>query len=376
MGVLGPEFLVMLTLGQWTSARASVKEITELGHSDWTMVHGFYADMGGFVLHGPGIEPPFPIDAQQFLFLLRHGYIEYPQLSKEDIIDRNKSDGFARCIAVCQAGWMVVNCFTRVAQGLALATLELTTLSFILVFLVTSFCWYHKPQDITTMVSIHTVVHIDQILAENGIHSIDPWHNNPLDFIHGETYFCERFWRYFTEILQRAHLPIFSRKVDARPYNRIPSDQFQSLDGLAEAIGAPVIVVFGCIFMFAWNFHFPSATELVLWRVASIYTLLYIFFGCACAQYCQKMLFPRWSKQRPPLPMAESDSFPSRLRNIHPSKDPRLDIPLRALIPVSILCALYCVCRGYILIEDFIGLRSLPASAFQTVEWSDYVPHW
>lgn len=186
MGVLGPEFLLMLTLGQWTSARTSVKvctsnvsgalgtmliifhkkRFTELGYSDWTMVHGFYADMGGFVLHGPGIRTPFPIDAEQLRFLLEHEYIEYPRIAKEDINDRNKSDGFARCIAVFQAVWMVVNCLTRAAQGLALTTLELTTMSFILVFLVTSFCWYHKPLDISTTVPIHTVFHINQILAE------------------------------------------------------------------------------------------------------------------------------------------------------------------------------------------------------------------
>ncbi|PKY07896.1 hypothetical protein P168DRAFT_323107 [Aspergillus campestris IBT 28561] len=376
MGVLGPEFLLMLTLGQWTSARASVKELTEMGHRDWTIVHGFYADMGGFVLHGPGIEIPFPIDAQQFLFLVKHGYIEYPRITKEDIMDRNKSDGLARCIAVCQAVWMVIDCFTRVGLGLTLTKLELTTLSFILVFLVTSFCWYYKPQDVTTTVPIHCVVHIDQILAENGIHGINPWHTSPLDFVHDEAFFCERFWRYYMEILSKVHLSIFSRKVDTRPYNRIPSDRFQSLDRLAEVIGAPVIVGFGCIFMFAWNFNFPSPTEQLLWRAASIYTLVYTFFGSACAQYCHKILLPRWSKQRAPLPIAQRDNLPAILRNIHPSKDPRLDIPLRALIPVSVLCALYCVCRGYILVEDFVGLRSLPATAFQTVEWSDYVPHW
>lgn len=174
--------------------------------------------------------------------------------------------------------------------------------------------------------------------------------------------------------------------METRPYNRIPSDRFQVLDTPAEALGAPVIVFFGCIFMFAWDFDFPSATELVLWRVAGIYTLVYTFVGCICTQYCHKILLPRWEKQRPTGPILLSthrdderggtSSFAARLRNIHPSKDHRLDIPLRVLIPVSVLCAVYCVCRAYILVEDFIGLRSLPGSAFQTVEWSDYVPHW
>jgi hypothetical protein len=138
--------------------------------------------------------------------------------------------------------------------------------------------------------------------------------------------------------------------------------------------------------MSAWHFDFPSAIELTLWRVASIYTLVFTILGGIWAQYCHKVLFPQWDKQRRPnllrsssLPRddeRDDSSFAAKLRNIHHSKDPRLDIPLRAFIPMSILCAFYCVCRIYILVEDFIGLRSLPGSAFQTVQWSDYVPHW
>lgn len=184
MGVLGPEFLLMVTLGEWSSARASVKvrcsigttfiifhscfqqEFRRLGHDDWTMMHGFYADMGGFVLHGPGIKSPFPVDSRQLLFLIRKGYIRYPRLAEEEICDRNKSDGFARCLAVLQAVFMVVNCAVRVNQGLAVTTLELTTLSFILIFFVTSFCWYHKPSGITTRVPVSLEVHIDRVLIE------------------------------------------------------------------------------------------------------------------------------------------------------------------------------------------------------------------
>lgn len=57
-------------------------------------------------------------------------------------------------IAVCQALWLLVNCAMRVAQGLALTTLELTTISFVVVFLVTSFCWRFKPSDISSTLTL------------------------------------------------------------------------------------------------------------------------------------------------------------------------------------------------------------------------------
>ncbi|KAJ5263650.1 hypothetical protein N7478_011255 [Penicillium angulare] len=268
MGVLGPEFLLMVTLGEWSSARASVKGFHELGHHNWSIVHGFYADMGGFVLEGPGIKTPFPVDGRQLLFLIRKDYVRYPDLAREDISDRNKSDGLARCIAIFQALWMVVNSLVRVAQGLALTTIELTTLSFILVFLITSFCWYFKPLGITTRVTLQLETHLDKILIENGHSLQETWYCTPLDFLHEEAHACERFWRYYTCITQRLHWPIFSRSVKTIPYNRIPSDRFLVLDFTAEILGAPIIVSFGCIFMFAWNFSFPSAAEKVLWRIA------------------------------------------------------------------------------------------------------------
>jgi hypothetical protein len=64
------------------------------------MTHAFYADMGGFLLEGPGVKTPFPVDATQLLFLVKQGYVEYPKITRDDIDDRNKSDGFARWVLI------------------------------------------------------------------------------------------------------------------------------------------------------------------------------------------------------------------------------------------------------------------------------------
>ena len=67
--------------------------------------------------------------------------------------------------------------------------------------------------------------------------------------------------------------------------------------------------------------------------------------------------------------------FAAKLRNNSPDKDPQLEVSLRFFIPCLILCFLYCLFRAYILIEDIIGLRNLPSSAYDSVDWSRYVPH-
>jgi hypothetical protein len=202
-----------------------------------------------------------------------------------------------------------------------------------------------------------------------------------LEFLHPDLYICHVFWRYFNQILRRIHCPIFSRPVTTKPYNRIPSDDFPHLDTLADALACPIVLLFGGMFMFAWSFDFPSSLERILWRIASCYTLLFSIVGGPYLQFCYKVLLPRHAEKRwagdveATIPQTRMQRLATKMRNIHPSRDPRLEIPLLAFIPVTVLCALYCISRAYILVEDLVGLRDLPESAFQTVEWSVYIPH-
>ena len=61
---LGPEFTFQLALGQWQSARQSVRDFHASKFPDWTMKNAFYAESGGFLLR-TFIFKPIPIDARQ-----------------------------------------------------------------------------------------------------------------------------------------------------------------------------------------------------------------------------------------------------------------------------------------------------------------------
>lgn len=178
------------------------------------------------------------------------------------------------------------------------------------------------------------------------------------------------------------HIPLFTRP-NIRPYDRIPSDNFPGVDTRAEVICTPVILLFSCMFLFAWNFYFPSESERILWRIASVYMLVYGVGGGLFSAYCHKTVFNKEIGKGIPIhdlednrPAGWISRIAEKLENIDPERDPELEIPIRILIPISILCAFYCVCRAVVLVEDIIGLRSLPESAFQTVSWSKYIPHW
>ena len=59
------------------------------------MKKAFFADMGGFLLQSPD-APLLPLNAQQLLYLVKNGYIPYPEYDEAEVDDKNKYDGLAR----------------------------------------------------------------------------------------------------------------------------------------------------------------------------------------------------------------------------------------------------------------------------------------
>jgi hypothetical protein len=104
LGALGPEFILLLALGQYSSAKNSYNAFKEAGFPEelWTMKHAFFADMGGLILR-PKDWKPFPINGKQLHYLVTHErkdtnekYLEFPKISADAIKDKNKSDGLVR----------------------------------------------------------------------------------------------------------------------------------------------------------------------------------------------------------------------------------------------------------------------------------------
>lgn len=67
-------------------------------YKDWTVKHGFFADMGGIHLQVENFRS-FPITSKQLYFLAEHDFIAYPHhITTTMINDKNKSDGLARYV--------------------------------------------------------------------------------------------------------------------------------------------------------------------------------------------------------------------------------------------------------------------------------------
>lgn len=388
----GPEFIVHTAIGQYISARLSVKEFCDAGYGGWTIQHGFFADMGGFVLQPPDFVP-FPLTAPQVHYLVTRGYIDISDvlLTRSEIEDKNKFDTLTRIITMVQLSWFVVTVLARAALGMAITTLELSTLGFIFCTLFTYFFWRHKPQDVSCPIIIQPKIPLADILVQAGSVASRPYSQTPMDFAKRKEHLFERVWRYSFNIPN--YLGVHFHPMQ-RPITKVWDDQFYDLTLGASALLAVVQFGFAAIHFGAWNFHFPSNGERLMWRISCIY----IICSMVCTWFTIYLTFVAWPWIVGLLEVQHSTK-PSRLSrayrrwrssslgrllgriskkicNNSTNKDPDERVPLFAVLILIPLGVLYLCTRMYIILEDIINLRDLPASTYKSIDWSAFLPHF
>lgn len=399
LAFLGPEFLFQIALGQYLSARNSVKQFRESGIKTWTMTHAFYADMGGFVLRTRGWDQypegweKFPVNAKQVHYLWTEGYIDFPRISKKDIRDKNKVDGVLRIFTVSQIVWFVVNMAGRRAQNLAITCGELTTAAFIVCSFGTVMCWLSKPADVTTFVIIQTDATIAEIICNAGDRAKTPYSNTPLDFVSRKEWPWSIYWSNWINILRCMGIEFGPKK---KPVDRFENTYSLELPGNTKWIFFGVTAVYSSIFIAGWNYKFPTYTELILWRAAAgtmFASMVAYWFVTELGFVWWPYLRERFQRNIPDIcdiHQVTSNSSPKHsgklrstlsyvaacVRNNTVSQDPQFNVPLKSILGTYVIGVFYCHARTYLFIADIIQLRSLPASAYDTVDWSRYLPHF
>jgi squalene monooxygenase len=268
LAVCAPELLTLFAVMQWNAANISVAEMKELGEENWSVVHAFNANAGGFIIHTPDF-PAFPINAKSIYYLRSMDRIKLPKIKREDIWDRSKADLFAKWVALIQTGWLLLQCIMRVIQKLTVTPLELFTIAFIV---ATAFFWANKPQNVSELSVIETDWLISDVLKAAGDAAKEPYVNTPMDFV--EKPVCEGWKR-------RPSLLYFGG-LYRRPLARIPNNYSPPPPTGKEATFVWVIsIVHATIHVMGWTFSFPTHAELLIWRACSITLLVVMVFGGA-----------------------------------------------------------------------------------------------
>lgn len=119
----------------------------------WTLTHGYYAAMGGFVLDSSstpvfGTESRLVLTPPMMYFLMKHDPDLIPDISEDDIECQSKSDGLAKALLVMQLLYFSVSCIARLTQALPLALFEIWTLSHAFGTIFVYIIWWKKPLNI------------------------------------------------------------------------------------------------------------------------------------------------------------------------------------------------------------------------------------
>ena len=351
LAIFTPEAVTTFAAPQWYEARASIKPMHDIGITHWTIVHGFYAVSGGFMLHAPDI-PPFPVNSRAIHYLVERGYLSPPTITKRDILDRSKADIFAKMTAIVQVGWLVIQCIARKAKSLVISLPEIVTLGFAVVTFTTYFFWMDKPMDVEGHTALHTSTPLSVILRNAGEAAKKPYVTTPMDFLDDRT-------------LAWARIPSFRNFGGAshRPLRRFPNDHISPHTDLKLNIFYPLVGVLHCTVHFlGWNFRFPTRYELYLWRAATVYLLIGpIGFGVLVLLM-----------HKPGLDLTVTIFFVWQRRT---SKN-KSWVRRWVLNAVSLLASfLYFAARLTVLGLAGSSLRKTPSSVYQTVDWANYILH-
>ncbi|KAG1836034.1 hypothetical protein DFJ58DRAFT_908543 [Suillus subalutaceus] len=301
----------------------------------WTLTHGFFACMGGFVLYVDG-EPRATLTPNELLRFVREGSVKMPDITEADIEDRSKGDMLSKCIAILQLVWFVIQLIARYAQNLPVTLLELDTLGIAALACISYGFWLNKPKDIGRPYIVH-------------------WDSEATAPPPGDS-LANKYYSHEHQSL---------KQLLVGPGQ--PIDSGSTASGLTAILSITTCVsgmVFGLIHCLGWNFVFPRHTEQTLWRVASS--------GMACSPlflFFIGTMMILWDRLSLEYHILISDEVPSRLQNIQ-----AILAPIFAFLFILGMC-LYIFSRVTIIVLMFLSLRSLPAGAYDTVAWTKYIPH-
>ncbi|KAJ5794349.1 hypothetical protein N7457_000948 [Penicillium paradoxum] len=380
--IVSPELVLSVAIGQYASARRSVKRFRKLGvdQNRWTLRHGFYADMGGMLLQ-PVDSTPFLVNSRQLVYLVEKQYLECPPITQSEIWDKSKTDTLARLLSLGQSIWLMIQLFGRLILKLPITTLELSAGAIVICTFGTFICWMHKPSDVHTGIVLSMDVSIAEILLKAGDAAAAPYRHTPLDFVAKQSFTCGY------EVMGFFGLRFDDRE---RPLRRFPNDRFPDIGTFEKFTLFCLTSAFASFHLIGWYFAFPSRVEQILWRISSSIvtgaTVLYWVLETIAARqrYGRWDKYLIWLRLKKPHPHRHIDAEATLARQDTVSRldafekeqkeaKPILLWEVGIILPVIVL---YVSARGYMLVEVFVGLRRLPIGTFTTFEVSEMIPHW
>ncbi|TFK70471.1 hypothetical protein BDN72DRAFT_766343 [Pluteus cervinus] len=389
--LIAPEAVIWWAMRQWYGARLIAGKVNEAHpKSNWTATHGHFVQMGGLeAIHPDGRQEVIDFAC----VLLFSGYYLGSNISgsfdvnelrfpKNQVQDRSKGDFLSKGLVALQTSWFVLECIACFQQHLPITELEVVTLAFAVLNIITYGFWWDKPLNVNCQVQIHIKPEVsrdapetngsrdgggNEVEGEGGqvrearnigreedgdgvIEGVDSQEGtttkNGRNQKKSSTRPLDRLIvRPFTALV----LPIqdmFKCEMVEKGARHVP--MFYGYDVTMEDLlrirlmSCLIGMIFAGIHCIAWNSHFPTHVELLFWRSSSLVLLVIPFLVGN---------FWNWGT------VAIAIMIPIRW-------------VLYVLGPI-----LYILARVSLIVQALLSLRDLRPDVFQNVAWTSYIPH-
>ena len=373
------------------------KETTWRGDGQpWTIAHGFFIQMGGFILYANGY-PKEVLTFERLSQLLHEKAIYPPTVTERELQDRSKGDTVSKAIVVLQTSWFVLQCVARAGQHLPLGELEVLTLAFAVVNAAIYAAWWNKPQGVNMAILILLKRGEDSttaVMGEGAFENLS--HPTTANFPQPEYHrsndnfpliapeqqlnqgpnqqhrwlprkLREDYERFFFPYFLFVRLPylIFAsmfhflgklvtedqdqQHISKCDELRVPVFYTSSLGNASDAalVSGVVGIIFGASHLLAWGSKFPAHSDLVLWRFSAVIMIIEPLL-LSLAMFVHQ--------GSPVTGNSQQDAY-------------WFAVPFAYLVPVY-------VAARFILIT--IALQAIwhpPKDVLRNVSWTSYIPH-
>lgn len=203
--------------------------------------------------------------------LAEGGFIDFPDVTKNEIWDRSKGDAIAKTLVVVQTGWFMIQCIARGVQHLPITELELTTLGFAVLNLATYAFWWNKPLNVQSPL---------RVLLKHADHEMVLETEFPEVASEEPPALVDKIGQFFSVILAPGGLTE-NGSISAFYAGRLEANESM----IAFLVEATFAITFGVVHLIAWSYTFSSHEEKMIWRVSAIaisfLPLLFCLFALA-----------------------------------------------------------------------------------------------
>ncbi|PBK80272.1 hypothetical protein ARMGADRAFT_1020976 [Armillaria gallica] len=284
-------------------------------------------------------------------------------ISPETIEDKSKADALSKTFSILQICWFIVQCIARALQHLPITLLEMTALAFAGLSIITYSLRWYKPLNVKYQISLDGSDCKPWLETNDPEESASPVSPSWAEWVKHRC-FLLLHWMAHTSLGVSA-AGGFCEDTGHAALRFYSGTRKEILNRLLTMVC--VGSLFGTFHFLAWSFYFPSHAEMVLWQFSFIALLIGLFVGghIRVGNIILNWVNPEWSSKTAAVFLCARRDDKTWFKILH----------LISLFMISVALVAYFVARIMLIILAFLQLRSLPPSAFCTIQWTTYIPH-